>query len=86
MELVKVEVSLPKESHELAKMLAKVAKVIIEAGKDGFKADDVMPIVSGMFEALSGEGLKGLDQLPKEIKEDPAKFALALVVELDSVL
>jgi hypothetical protein len=30
--------------------------------------------------------MKDLSKLPEEIKADPAKFALALMVELDNVL
>jgi hypothetical protein len=86
MELVKVEVELGKEAHELAKMLSKIAKAAILASKDGFQATDVVPIIQETFSALSGEGMKGLDKLPEEIKADPAKFALALMVEIDHVI
>jgi hypothetical protein len=86
MEKVKVEVELGKEAHELAKMLSKIAKAVISAGQDGFQVADVVPIVQEAFAALSGDGMKDLKKLPEEIKQDPSKFALALVVEIDSVL
>lgn len=86
MEMVKVEIELGKEAHELAKMVAGIASAVIIAGKDGFQVVDVVPIVQAAFAHLSGEGMKGLEKLPEEIKADPAKFALALMVELDNVL
>jgi hypothetical protein len=86
MEKVKVEIELGKEAHELSKMVAQIAKAVIVAGKDGFQVTDVVPIVQEAFAALSGEGMKDLSKLPEEIKADPAKFALALMVELDNVL
>jgi len=86
MEMVKVEVMLGKETHELVKSLANMVKVVLVAGKDGFKPEDAMPIVQGLFSELSGEGFKDLDKLLAEVKESPAKLALALAVEIDAVL
>jgi len=86
MKMVKVELELPKESHELAQMLAGMAKAILDAGKDGFQVEDAVPIVTKMFSELSGEGLKDLKLVPGEIKKDPVKFALALAMALDKVL
>lgn len=86
MEKVKVELELGKEAHELAKMLSMIVKSVLSAGQNGFQVSDVIPIVQEAFVALSGDGMKDLKKLPAEIKEDPSKFALALVVEIDSVL
>jgi hypothetical protein len=82
---MKVEIEVSKESYELAKCLAGIVKVIAEQGKDGFQVTDVAPIVAELFTAFSGEGMKGVSEIPAEIKAHPVAFAGSLVAALEQV-
>lgn len=80
MEVIKAEVSLPKEAYELGLALA---KIIIEGRKllkDGLDAADLGPAMAILMSTEVAEGLKGLEKIGAEAKEDTAAVVMALIV------
>jgi len=82
MELVKLEVEVSKEAHELGLALAKLTVAVKEALKDGFQVgQDVPAIVMTAFAELP-KAIEGLDKLDDEAKASPKAFALALALPI----
>jgi hypothetical protein len=72
MELVKHELSVPKETKEIVDLL----KAIAEKAKAGASAMDYTGLVEELFVAL-----KGVDQIPEEIKSEYKEDIVAYLVK-----
>jgi hypothetical protein len=86
MELVKVEVELPKQVSELADAVVAVVQATRLALKDGWQSGTDLPVILTTALAVLPKAVEGLDQLPAEVKGDKGKLVLALAVALDKVL
>lgn len=69
----KIEVEVSKEAHELGQALVGVVKAAKESLADGFQVTDLAVISAKSF-AQVVEGVKGIDQLGAESKEDLDAF------------
>jgi hypothetical protein len=79
MELKKIEISVPKESYELAKGIQAVVEAVVVAVKDGFQpGQDIPAIVVAAVSALPA-AVDGIDKLSDEAK-DPVAFAKAFAL------
>jgi len=77
MSIIKKEVSVSKETSELADSLVSLVKSIREHVKDGFQAgQDVPAILMENLQSLM-KGVEGVDQLDDEAKENLSAFVNA---------
>lgn len=76
MEYVKKEVSLPKETEELAEAIEAVLEATVSAGKDGYQLADLGAIVPVAIAKLP-LAVDGMDKITDELKQDPEAFASA---------
>lgn len=83
---INVEISVSKESYELAQGSVKVVKALKEALKDGFQpGQDVPAIVSAVIADLI-PAVQGMDQVALESQEDEKAFVQAFVLSAVDML
>jgi len=80
-----------KETKELLVGVLQVAQLLIERFKDGFQMEDLPVILSKLgFDPKFQEAMKGLNQLPKEVKDidlnEGVELMMVLLVELPKIL
>jgi len=80
MELVKAEVTVSKEAYELGLALAKLVVEAKKALADGAQASDIPALMATIMSSEFTEGLKGMDKLGEEMKENKGAFIAAFVV------
>ena len=74
MAILKVEVPVSKEAYELSVALLKMILEIRKHLADGAGVDDVPKLIELLMSSEVVEGVKGLDQLDDEIKENTEAF------------
>jgi len=80
MDVIKVELSVEKESYELGKGLAKVIKGIQEMSKDGLNADDIPKAIALLVDGELKDAALGIDKIQAALKENKAAVVAAVVV------
>lgn len=83
-EYVKLEVSLPKESHEVAREVVGLVNDVRAALADGYQPSDLAVIVASAVSRL-GVAVQGWEKLGPESKGDPAGVVKALALNLSDL-
>jgi hypothetical protein len=86
MELVKVEVEVPKEAHELAQGIANVVAAVKVALADGWQAGTDLPILMTAALVELVPAVQGVEHLDDEAKAHPAAFSKALALGVADAL
>jgi hypothetical protein len=77
MALIKVDVEVSKEAHELAQALKGLVESVKKASEGGFKPIQDLPIIlAGNLSAIMS-GVEGMDKLTEELATTPSAFAKA---------
>lgn len=74
MAILQVPVPVSKEAYELSQALLKLILEIKTHLKDGIGADDIPALLSALMSDEIVAGVKGLDQLDDELKENQEAF------------
>lgn len=72
--ILKVEVPVSKEAYELSQALLKLILEIKLHLKDGVGAEDIPALLAALMSDEVVAGVKGLDQLDDELKENQEAF------------
>ena len=82
MDLVKLEMDVPKEIHEVGIAIRDILIATDNALKDGFQVGQDLPIIlSAAFGSLV-VAITGMQNIPTEFKELPVKASLALALPI----
>ena len=74
MAILKVEIPVSKEAYELSQALYKLVLEIKKLTADGVGAEDIPALLATLMSDEVVAGVKGLEQLDDEIKEDQEAF------------
>lgn len=74
MAIVEVMVPVSKEAFELSQALLKLILEVKKLTKDGVGADDIPALLGAIMSEDVVAGVKGIDQLGSELKENPEAF------------
>lgn len=79
-EIVKAEVAVSKEAYELGVALCKLVIDVKKATADGVSAADLPALMASLMSVEIVEGIKGIEKLPEELKDNKGAFVSAFVV------
>ena len=85
MEKINVELELPKEAYELFDGTYKIVEIIKTALDDGWQPTEDLPAIVTQSIMELPKMITGLDQLPKEFKDDPAMFIKAGLISVSKI-
>lgn len=85
MEVVQLTVSVPKETHELAKGVVDLAVAIIAKKKDGLTVAEIISAIGESMGSLM-TAVDGIQALPEEMKMAALGSATAFTIEGQRVL
>lgn len=86
MEIVKMEIEMPKEMAALSGAVAKIAVAVKLALADGWQPGTDIPAITLAALAELPAAIAGLGGLPAEIKADKGKLVVACALIADSLL
>ena len=86
MEQKQVTLGLPKEAVELGESVGDLVEVIAQRLNDGWQPlYDVPAIMTSAFQNLV-KALHAITELPKELREDPIMFELAIQIPIQQAI
>lgn len=79
MEMMKMEISVPKETAELGMMIGKLVTEGRKLAKDGIDTNDIPAALALLMSKEFIDGMMGLEKLPEEIKADKAGVVVGVM-------
>jgi hypothetical protein len=78
-EMIKIEVEVPKEVHEIGVALAAILKTTAQALEDGFQVTDIATIIGGSVESLI-PAIKDIQNVGEEFKKMPTAATMGALI------